>query len=220
MKINLLVISLFLFFLSNAQIKKGTLYLGGDVQLYGSSYKSSAGMQYKRNTNNYNFSPSVGWVIKDNVIVGGRLLASFSSDKEEIPTSYENEGNRIGAGIWMRSYLPLGKSFFLFADAGINGQSIYLNQTNTQQPGSVYYERGFAINAAIYPGLSYQVKKSLFIEAALINLISLAYERKNTEQGNSNSSFLTGVSKSYSLSSSLGNGVPLQIGVRWIIARK
>jgi hypothetical protein len=219
MKIILLATSLFTGLLLNAQIKKGALFIGGDIQVYGNKYKSTDSSQYTRHTNNYNFSPSVGWVVKDNMIVGGKLFASFFKDKEEHPNDYESKSNRIGAGIWIRKYLSLGKSFYLFGDASLNGQSIYMKQETSIVP-SYYKEKGFAINAAVFPGISYQIKNSLFIEAALNNLISFGYERKNTERGNQAAPFSKGLVNYYNLSSSLGNGAPLQIGIRWIIAKK
>lgn len=217
MKFVLLTIFLPVSLLSNAQIKKGALFIGGDISLYGSHAKGVEGNPVIRNMNNYYFSPSIGWAVKDNVIVGGRLLASYSEDKELEPSGYETKGNRIGAAIWMRNYLPLGNSFFLFTDASLGGQSIYMKQTY-EVPVSLYKEKGYAINAVVYPGLSYRVKKSVFIEVALNNLFSVSYERKNTEQGSSGP-FLKRVVNNYGFSTSIGNGVPLQVGIRWIIAK-
>ncbi len=222
MKINLLVIFLFTSLLLNAQIKKGALFIGGDVSVYGSKSKGTdPANQVTSQSNGFNFSPSLGWVTKENVVVGGRLTASFFRDKNQ-PSTYYNKGNRIGAGIFMRKYLPLGKSFYLFGDGGLNAQSSYSKQIqNPPMQQSVYtIQKGLAISVTVFPGLSYQVKKSLFIEAALNNLISLGYERNNTEQRNQNGNYFKGVTNSYNLSTSLGNGVPLQLGMRWMFSKK
>ena len=222
MKINLLVIFLFTSLLLNAQIKKGALFIGGDVSVYGSKYKGTdPANQVTSQNNGFNFSPSLGWVVKDNVIVGGRLMASFDNSKNQ-PLTYSAKANRIGAGIFMRKYLPLGKSFYLFGDGGLNAQSNYSKQVQSPpMQQSVYtIQKGLAITVTVFPGLSYQVKKSLFIEAALNNLISLGYVRNNTEQSNQNGNIFKGVNNSYNLSSSLGNGVPLQLGMRWMFAKR
>jgi hypothetical protein len=220
MKINLLVISLFTSLFLNAQIKKGSLFIGGDAAVNGSRYKSTEANQTTSQSNYYSFSPSLGWAVKDNIVIGGRLLASFYDYNQFSSSNPDNKGNNIGAGIWMRKYQPLGKSFYLFADAGINGYSVYRKQTELLQPDYYYKEKGFGVNASIYPGVSYHIKKCLFLEAALNNLISLGYENRNTEQRNPNGTYNKGANNSYNLSSSLSNGVPLQIGIRWIIAKK
>ena len=218
MKINLLIVFLFTSIFLNAQIQKGGLFIGGDVSLYSAKATSTNPNEYIAKNKGYEFSPSVGWVLKDNVLIGGNIRLSFSENEQQ-PSNTYSKGNRIGGGIWMRKYLPIGKSFYLFGNAGLNAQSIYYKYTFVQQP---YYskEKGYAINASLTPGISYQVRKSLFLEAAFNNLITLGYERRKSEQQTQNTIVYKGTSNSYSLSSSLGNGSPLQIGMRWIIPKK
>ncbi len=127
----------------------------------------------------------------------------------------------MGGGIWVRKYLPLGKSFYLFGNAGLNAQSIYSKYTSVAQTTTYAEEvKGYGISAAFSPGISYQIKRRLFLEAALNNLVSFGYERRNTEEQVQNGSTYKGTSNSYYLSSSVGTGVPLQIGMRWIISKK
>lgn len=216
MKINLLVFFLFTSFLLNAQIKKGSLFIGGDVSVYKSDANTTNPDQYTSKSNGFSFSPSLGWVLKDNLVIGGSLLVSFNKSEQQNLT-FHNKGNRIGGGIWMRKYLPVGKSFFLFGNAALNAQSVYSKYTS-EPPFYFHTEKGYAINASIFPGISYQIKKSLFIEVALNNLITLGFERKNIEDQKQGGNIYKGTSTSYNLHSSLGNGVPLQIGMRWIIA--
>ena len=218
MKINLLVVCLYMSSILTAQIQKGALFLGGDLQIYSYNTTSTSPNQFTSKNSGTSFSPSIGWVIKENMVVGGSLLLSFSNSEQE-PRFYQNKGNRIGAGIFIRKYIPLGKSFYLFGNAALNGQSVYSKYIYVQQP-SYYTENGYAINAVLIPGVAYQVKKYLFLELALNNLLSLGYERKNTDDHNSNGNIYKSVSNNYSLYSSFGNGVPLQVGLRWMIAKK
>jgi hypothetical protein len=220
MKINLLLLALLASIVLKAQISKGTDFLGGDLQVSGSTYKSADPSNPATNkSTSLNFSPVMGWAIKENVVVGGRLTASFFKTSQD-PQDIIHKGQNFGAGIWVRKYLPLGKAFYLFGDAGFNGQSIQRKQTQVQLPGYYFEENGFALSAVIYPGVAYQVKQRLFLEAALNNLLSLGYSRVNSKQQLPNSSITKGVSNSYHFSSSIGNGVPLQLGVRWIIPKK
>lgn len=218
MKFNLLVICLFMSSLLTAQIKKGALFLGGDLQIYSSTATSTNPNQFTSKNSGTSFYPSIGWVVKENMVIGGSLLLSFNNNEQQ-PTFYQNKGNRIGAGIFIRKYMQLGKSFYLFGNAALNGQSVYSKYIYVQQP-SYYTEKGYAINAVLIPGLAYQVTKSLFLELALNNLLSLGYERKNTDDHNQNGNIYKSVSNNYSLYSSLGNGVPLQVGLRWMLAKK
>ncbi|MBC7888807.1 MAG: hypothetical protein H7Z13_13095 [Ferruginibacter sp.] len=215
MKINLLILFLFTTLLLNAQIKKGALFIGGDVSVNSSKFTGTN--QSTSQNQAYNFYPSLGWAAKDNIIAGGRLLVSFYDSRQNV--FYSSKGHNLGAGIWMRKYLPLGKSFYLFGDAGISGQSIYRKQTTMQQP-DYFKEKGFSISAGLFPGVSYQIKNRWYLEAAFSNLISLGYERKNTEQATQGGSVSKGVNNSFNISGSLGNGVPLQVGMRWIINKK
>ena len=217
MKFNLLIITVFIFSVSNAQIKKGNLFIGGEFQL-GIS-KSTNG-----NTNNgiirytsFGISPSIGWVTKDNLVVGASIVTNFSSSNYSNSDSY-SKSNRIGAGFWVRKYLPLGKSFYLFGNGMLSVQSLYSINSNPQ-PG-YYKEKGYAINAFLVPGIAYQINKSLFLEAALNNLVMLGYETKSIETYQSNVNDTKWSANSFNLSSGIGSGTPLQVGIRWMIARK
>ena len=217
MKIYLLAICLFLSSMLHAQINKGAVFIGGDLSIYGIKTNSENPANYTSKNNQFNFYPSIGWVVKDNMVVGGNLLLSFSNGTEQ-PSNTTVKSNRIGAGIFIRKYLPIGKSFYLFGNASLNAASIYSNYTTPQ----TYYkkETGYAINATLIPGISYQLNKCLFLELALNNLLTLGYEQRNTEEENPAGGIYKGSSNSYNLYSSLGSGVPLQVGLRWMIPRK
>ena len=217
MKFYLLAICLFFSSMLHAQINKGAVFIGGDLSIYGSTSNSENPTDYTSKHNQFNFYPSIGWVVKDNMVVGGNLLLSFSNDTQQ-PNNSTRKDNRIGAGIFIRKYLPIGKSFYLFGNAYLNAASIYSNYTSPQP----YYkkETGYAINATLIPGISYQLNKCLFLDVALSNLLTLGYEHRNTEEENPAGGIYKGSSNSYNLYSSLGSGVPLQVGLRWMIPRK
>lgn len=220
MKINLLAIFLVLSVCSTAQIQKGTVMIGGDLSASFNKTKSATPLPYTVKSQGYNISPAIGWAIKDNVILGGRLIASFSS-YDQVPNSYsKNKQNALGAGVWMRKYFPLGKSFYFFANTDLNGNSNYRKQTDNTVPLYYYKETGFSINAFIYPGISYQVKKNFFLDASLNNLVSIGYTKINMEQNNQDGTNYRGSNNSFSINSSLGAGVPLQLGLRWLISKK
>ena len=218
MKINLLIISLFNFSLSNAQITKGNLFIGGDVYLaiFNTNNTNANGDISK--SSSVGFSPTIGWVTKDNLVVGASILTNFNSNSSTNSNNY-NRSNRIGAGVWMRKYLPIGKSFYLFGNGMLSAQSLYNSNNIVPQP-NFYEEKGYSINVILVPGIAYQVNKRLFLDAALNNLFSLGYERKNTDYQISGSPRIKRVTNSFNLSSGIGSVTPLQVGMRWMIARK
>ena len=223
MRIILLAVILFTGANAVAQVNKGTIFLGGDIGFGFSNYKSdnpNDNIHYQKSSS-FNFSPSVGWVVKENMVVGGRInLAFFKYDYQQNPSANRESGNNIGAAIYVRKYLPLGKSFYLFGDASLGGQSNYRKGLNSGIPDYFHTEKGYSINAMIYPGIAYQITKCLFLEMALNNLVTLGYTRINTEQQGQNVQNYKGVNNSFGFYSSLGTGVPIQVGMRWMIAKK
>ena len=217
MKINLLIIMLFIFSVSKAQIKKGNLFIGGEVQLGISNAGNTNGNGYGTSNSSVGISPSIGWVTRDNLVVGASILTNFFSSNYNNTDNY-TKANRIGAGVWLRKYLPLGKSFYLFGNGMLAAQSLVNTTSSTQL--NFQKEKGYAININLVPGIAYQVNKWLFLEAALNNLFSVNYERKNTEYQNTGSTNFKGVTNNFGLSSGIGSGIPLQVGMRWMITRK
>ena len=216
MKLTLLIISLFTFSLSNAQIKKGNLFIGGDVYLGFFNTTNTPNGDISRNSG-FGFSPTIGWATKDNLVVGVSILTNFSYNSYTNSDNY-NSSSRIGAGVWMRKYLPIGKSFYLFGNGMFSVQSLY-NSNNIIAQSRFYKEEGCNINVILVPGIAYQVNKRLFLDASLNNLFTLGYERKNTEYQNSGSSNNKQVANSFILSSGIGGVTPLQVGMRWMITR-
>ena len=222
MRIILLAVILFTGANAVAQVNKGTIFLGGDIGFGFSNYKSdnpNDNIHYQKSSS-FNFSPSVGWVVKENMVVGGRInLAFFKYNFVPNPSDNTQKQNNIGAEIYVRKYLPLGKSFYLFGDASLGGQSNYLT-SNINSPGYIHTEKGYSINAVLYPGISYQIKKCLFLEMALSNLVGLSYTKTNTEQQGQNVQNYKGVNNSFGFYSSLGSDVPIHVGFRWAIPKK
>lgn len=218
MKINLLLLTILLSVVAKAQITPGSVFIGGDLQLGGSSYKNTSGTAESENKHkNFYISPVLGYAVKENTIVGGRLIASFL--KNSYTGQYSSDkGRSFGAGFFVRKYLPLGKAFYLFGDASLNGQYNSREQEN-EVTQSYSDENGFNVALSLYPGIAYQVKKSLFLEASLNNLVSINYGHNKIEQ-RSGTTITTIKNNTYQLSSSVGNSNPLQVGIRWVIPKK
>lgn len=100
---------LFLVIFTHAQVTKGSIFLGGGIGI---------GTSKNRFTDKENVSvsitPSVGYAIKQNTILGINLLYSHSKSYYD-PSNGEQVNNSNGISIFGRKYLVLGKGF-LFSE--------------------------------------------------------------------------------------------------------
>ena len=221
MKIVLLSILLFISFTSFAQIKQGSIALGGDVSFSGGNYSSSQPNSGSQNNYGGSISLLAGKAVKENLFLGGGVNYAGAKNKSTSSTSEVSEQNShaYGAFIWTRKYYPVLKSFYLF----INGNlGVSFNNYEQKSTGALTQKQtGTTISAAILPGISYQMKKNFFLDAAINNLANVYYSTSKTNfkdnQGNTSS---TTKNNNWGFSSSIGNGTnPLQIGMRWIISK-
>src|ERR1700694_2437724 len=144
--------ALFIFSSAVAQINKGSVLLGGNIQ--GSMFKQS-GM---RTTSSIDFRPAAGMAVKSNLIAG--VLLVYSNGKNSPNGNYYDKYRTYGGGLFLRKYHPLGKNFYLFGE----GQMYYtyfkgmLAATTTPPPTSLQYgEKVNALQMSLTPGLSYAV---------------------------------------------------------------
>ncbi len=104
---------------SYAQISKGSIFLGGQINF--TSY-SISGMNSQK-SNSFTFSPAIGKAIKDNMVVGVDITyAHVQGDQDTVPL---NETTDVfGAGVFMRRYVPLGKGFYVFGQGRFGASTV------------------------------------------------------------------------------------------------
>lgn len=198
--------------ISHAQIKKGTVLLGGSVG-FSKNENGNDGNENKSKT--FSVFPSVGLAIKDNWVIG--LSGGYSGTNYEpaTPTSeYESDG--YSSGIFIRHYKPLGKNFYLYGNAGIN-----YNKSKSRESQIPNYHRTTVTNGvslAITPGLTYAVSKHFHLEASLNNLLSLSYN-KSSEERYSSGSIYNSKSKSFDYGTNFSAAAPLTIGFRFVLGK-
>ena len=174
------------FTICNAQIKKGTISLGGDLSFYTNS-SSTQGSSDNSKQNNLNLSPSIGKAVKDNLVFGIDLsyVHSFSKSENNI---VKNSGNSFNAGVFLRKYLTLGKGFYLFGQG--TAEVGYGTAKTSYQNSSMYKSetKSFGTALAFYPGASYAISKKFQVEAGFRNLVYAGYshsEQETTQAPNS-----------------------------------
>lgn len=214
-KIILFYINLFcIAFISQAQITKGSVLLGGGISAFSSKSENN---NVESKSHGFNFRPSLGFVIKDNQVLG--FTVGYGRNQTKFENSPQTStGNNYGAGVFYRKYIPLSKSFYLFGEAGFgyysskseNAAITTQSYKNTQEQTNT--------GLSLFPGIAYAVGKRFHLEASLNNLVTLYYSKNKSEQtfqGNVSKNESKGVSMDVNVSST----APITLGFRFIIGK-
>ncbi|MBN8835640.1 MAG: hypothetical protein J0I09_00120 [Sphingobacteriia bacterium] len=166
----------FLFFSSfaiNAQIKKQSILLGGQLFYYNNKSQVE---NLNQKSESGTISISIGKAFKDNNILGINL--SFSPIRQ---SNYLNNGdttslafNRFDIGMFYREYKKLAKDFYFFSQ--VDASYVTANQTEHYKIASADVkatQRGGFIS--LTPGISYQVFKKMQLEVTIPNILSIQY---------------------------------------------
>ena len=216
-----LLVLVFISFCAKAQIKKGTLLVGGQISAgksdnnYNQSgYPFPQPIPYFQNDNfKYtNVGVSIGKAVKDNRVIGFNFnTANFKQTFfYNLTESSKAKGNQNEAGVFYRSYRKLGKDIYFFgqANALINfGKTKYnysssINNSTLKKTGA---------SLSLSPGLAYAISKKFHIELSMQNLLEIQYISSKQEFTNPANQTLK--SNSYGFNSSLSTGVLGNIGI-------
>lgn len=198
--------------LANAQIKKGTIFLGGSV---GGGYSSGGTEPYKSKQTSVSISPAYGVFTKDNIVWGGDLYFQHTGIQY-----YDGVGNsdqkqiNAGLGVFVRQYFPVANRFYLYGQArgGVN----YLHDNNTNANGTTKI-RGYGVSISLHPGITYALKRHIYLETGLSNLISVGFNHsKSTQEGTVTTS---GKSNSFGFNGNTSGGTEITIGIRFILEK-
>jgi hypothetical protein len=208
-----LIISVSLAIISKAQqIPEGTTLVGGAVGFSRSTLERTDLDDVRATT--INLTPSLGKFYRANRVAGINLNYSHSKSGE-----YPTEGNYYGIGFFLRQYLPIGKSFYVFAEENINGQTgKYSQKYSLGQQIINGKQTSISLNA--YPGIAYAITRKFQLELALVNLLSIVYtNEKRTE--NISGTITNRDTRAFSLNAGsngniLGN---LSVGAKWLFVK-
>jgi len=210
-KILLFIFTLSLFVSSaNSQIKKGSIFLGGDIG--GSTQKTKTDGVTSDKQSGINISPVIGKAIKDNLVLG--INAGINLYKDENTTNT----NSYSAGVFLRKYKNIGTSgFYIFVQGGLNGA--YYTQKRNVAPSPISNETKIIfVGLSAYPGISYAISRKLHLETGFNNLLLLNYRNEKRETGDPVIS--TQKTNAFNISSSLNNATSsLYLGFRLLIGK-
>jgi hypothetical protein len=198
----------------HGQIKKGSIFLGGDIS--GSTLQTKSDDILTNKQNGINISPVFGKAIKDNLILG--VNAGFGISKTDNPVNdWQNNSNSYSAGVFVRKYKNLATSgFYLFVQYGL-GVSYYNQKQKGPSPANLDETKRITAGINAYPGISYAVSKKLHLETGFNNLLSLNYFTDKREVGSPVTKYKT---NGFGISSSLNNATSaLYLGFRLLIGK-
>ena len=198
---------------ATAQIKKGSLFLGGDIG--GSTRTAKTDGTSLGKENSLRISPVFGKAVRENLFVGiDGTLSLYKNEISNSPNDYKQQ--QYGGGVFIRKYKPLGKSdFFLFLQCRLGYQ--YQKLVSINNPPTAFSTKTNTVSLSAYPGISYAVSKKLHIETGFNGLVNLSYYNETNNQGNSGSGIVK--SNGVSLHSSLENLSSIYIGFRLLLAK-
>lgn len=142
----LVILALSVFGFANAQ--KGTILVGGNISYASEKYEYQNG---EEKTNEFSFSPKVGYQFNDNWTVGGEF--TVGSSKEDFDGGDKIKDNDFRLGAFLRYSVPLNQTFSAFADFGLGFQ----NQKRKE------YDNGNLVSKSKADGMYVGVTPALFI---------------------------------------------------------
>jgi hypothetical protein len=198
--------------LTHAQIRKGSVLLGGSLSF--SSGKNDINGIENKGTNVY-ISPSLGIAVRDNWVVGASAGFSSRIDKGN-NTSWHVEEDGIQTGAFVRRYLQLSKSFYLYGEGNVRYSTFERNENSNTTELRNYKTK--SISASVIPGITFAVSKRVHLEAYINELISLGYNKTTLERislGERNYEKSNGIY----LATNFSTTNPLSIGFRFLLGK-
>ena len=203
--------------LSQAQIKKGSIFLGGNVSFSTTKEKREAPLNDGKYTD-VTIYPAWGKALKDNLIVGVDILYSFHESNPYDPTGQSSNYIAIGAGLFIRKYAPLGKGFYLFGQGRLGAAGSSQKYDSQYTPGA-FKVKGYSVTAGFYPGISYAISNKLHVETGFANLVNIYFTHSKTTPKYPTIGNAEWKQNTIGLGTSVENPGGLTIGLRLILSK-
>ena len=216
-KILLAIITASLFVISSkAQIKKGSLFLGGNIS--GTKKKTKTDGITTDKQSGISISPVIGKAIKDNFVLGLTAGVGFYDVTNSI-FNLDYKSNTYTAGVFLRKYKNIGTSgFYIFVQGSLDG-AFFKHKADVPPSSPASDEKRIIfVGLTAYPGISYAIGKKLHLETGFNNLLLLNYRNEKREIGDPVVSVQK--TKGFDISSSLNNATSsLYLGFRLLIGK-
>ena len=191
---------------TQAQISKGSIWLGGNL---GFSTSKDEDPDHS-NSNSYYIYPSIGVSLRNNNVIG----LEFNFDRYHVVAKYDTVTIMgKGVGLFDRQYWTIIKRFYVFADLKANYTAVTQNYNSIN---SSQHSTGWIVGLSASPGISFSVTKWFFLESGFNDLFYVNYSKnQNTKTDQSGKS--TYESHAASGGVNFDNDSPFVLGVRFIL---
>jgi hypothetical protein len=191
MQKNLYLVIVFIFagLVSEAQITKGSLLLGGNISFSSQNEAQPQGSAYTPQSSVFFISPTIGKAIKDNLVAGFGLNWQHAQSNEDdgLGGIAKVTTDIFGLGFFLREYTPLSTRFSFFVQEGLGGNF----DTGAAQDTTTFTQYG--VTLSLNPGIAYKASRKVQLEITFQDLFSFDYQHDKTGSYTSNS-FSGGVS--------------------------
>ena len=159
-----------------AQLQKGTKYLGGTISFNGTDYRPKSDAVRQSTSSQFTINPFLhaGKFIKDNRMVGVGLGSSnyifwVSEDNGQTITKSRQSRNSYTIAPYIRHYKTLSPKWAVFLNTSAEASflSIRYRYENNKESNN-----GYAVGVKVVPGISYWITPRFALESD-INLLSL-----------------------------------------------
>jgi hypothetical protein len=209
----------------DAQIKRGDIILGGNLNYSNQSTSSpqitgAASPSSLLKQNDLAINPSIGKAIRDNLVLGldlsyGHSGLSYTPAGSPAQTS---SADNFSAGVFIRRYKPLGNGFYLFGQAEVTGGYSHSTGYNPPPNSSSSTVNGYGVTFQLYPGIAYALNRRWQIETGLPNFLSIDYTHtKTTNSYNNGIPDETSTYHDFSFASALTGTNEFTVGVRYFM---
>lgn len=154
-----------------AQFSAGNKFIGGSVSI--NNQNGNVTSPYVSLAQNFGISPSMGFLVKDNLAVGFRLgyTKSYTDYNYGNISGYpkSNDYEAFSGGLFLRRYITISEKFLFAIDGSVNyirgtTTNSYIGQTNS------YITKQYNLTAQVAPLFIYFPSDHWGIEASLGSL--------------------------------------------------
>jgi hypothetical protein len=209
-KLYLLVVTGIISSSVQAQITKGSVMLGGSLRFENMNEEQQTGIN---ETRYFSIAPQAGVAVKDNLVAG----VSFGyGGFRNIVGNTRQTLDAVDAGVFLRRYLGLGKSFYLFGEAALEYTGSRQNSDEHSANNAVIKTRGGQLS--LTPGVAYAINRKLHLEGAINSVAAVGFNRQ-TRTTNTGTSTLYNQKDLFTVQTNLSAYTPLSLGMRLFFAR-
>jgi hypothetical protein len=217
-KITLALSSLLLIQFAHAQVLKGSLFMGGSVNVNSQKNDNNLGA-YSKNSG-WSVSPQSGKAFQENKVIGIQLFAGGNTTENYFGSANSSKikSNNYGVGLFYRQYFPIHPKWMLFGQADVTanfGDGEVITQGIRGSKSRIW-----GTGLGITPGITYQVSKKIWLEASLNSLLSIIYSSQKTDNVDASGTVTsTANQKAFSGNANVNGFSNISIGIRWIIPK-